>query len=755
MITCKNCNTQLDDGSRFCYVCGTEVTPEQIPVPNQTPIPNQSQMSGQMPEQNQMPAQNQIPAPNQMPEAAQGQVPYPAQIPAPMGAPVQPGTMKPAKAAKSNKLVPAIIIAVAAVAVIVIAAVLLPRVFTKNSSNINAALYLKDGEINYTPLSSMKPRELTQKLYQYGLADPSYGSFLGYTITFSKDGKRVFYPDRMSDDDNGLTIYYMNLKSKDSEGVKVDSGINVYKINDAGTRIYYLKGEDNNFYVSNLEDREKIDSKVNKFYINSDGSKIIYSDNDGSIYYKEGKKDREKIDSNASIEYVSEDLSTVYYLKNNALYQKKLGKDKEKLFSDVSNVVHIYDSGDIYYMKSQDITYNLSDFVNDDMAEADAAMVEPEMPFYPSYDDCMPDMPYPTEPDPSLYTDYWGYYDWDLYNQYYNEYYAQLDEYNAQWQANYDAAISEYEQAYNKYQEESERYYAKQDRDYLRQNLQETTIPVTNYALYYYDKKESILISDSCASYMTYSSQTPLIIYKSNNTAEIAKVNLSEVTSFDSLYSTVSNNLLTQGEVYAAIKATNASVPQENGTSYYVKDNGELLYYLDNYDSMENTYDLYGVKISNGKMDIPTKIDEDVYGFELVNGSDTLVYYKDVKNDAGDLYIDMKLVDSDVYTYSVMGIQGTDMVLYYVDYDSDTESGSLKIYDGKNTKKIGDDIVSYNVIDESNILYLMDYDFYSARGDLYLYNGTDKKKQIDTDVTALILFNPYEYNGDISYIWHY
>lgn len=495
-------------------------------------------------------------------------------------------------------------------------------------------------------------------------------------------------------------------------------------------------------------------TEVTSFYINSNGSKVIYINEDGDIYQKENKKGKEKLDSNASIVYVSEDLSSIYYLKNNALYLKNVGKDKEKLFSDVSSVIHVYDSGEIYYVKSADITYNLSDFVNDDMAATDALIVEPMMPLYPSYDDYLPDMSYPTEPDPSWYTDIWGYYDWDLYDQYYNDYYAQRDEYNAQWQANYDEAVRQYNEAYDEYLAEYDQYFAKQDRDYLRQSIQGVTIPVTNYGLYYYNKKDSILVSDTYADFLSYSYETPLVLFRSNNKAEITKVNLSEVYSFDTLYSSANDSVYSSGEVNAAIKEVMAGVPQEEGGSYIVKPNGELLYYLDNYDSEENSYDLYEVKISNGKMDIPTKIDSGVYSISLAYNSYALVYYKNVKNGAGDLYIDKKPVDSDVYSYSVGAIQDTDEFLYFVDYDEDSYAGTLKIYDGKTSKKVGDDIYSYDVINKDSILYLTDYNIDKARGDLYLYNGTDKKKQIDTDVTSLLTIYMNNSRGYLSSFWY-
>jgi hypothetical protein len=217
---------------------------------------------------------------------------------------------------------------------------------------------------------------------------------------------------------------------------------------------------------------------------------------------------------------------------------------------------------------------------------------------------------------------------------------------------------------------------------------------------------------------------------------EISKVNMSEITSYDDLYSRATSSVYTTADIYTAVEAEATDMKREGAPSFYVNESGNTIYFMDNYNSDTSSGALYEIKITDNKLGTPSKIDNNVYSFEKMYGSDNTVYYKDVKDSSGDLYYNNKLVDSDVYTYSAYQIEGTDSIIYYADYNSVKQLGTLKVYNGKEPKKIGDDIHSYSAINENRILYLVDYSVDRAKGDLYLYNGSDKKKEIDTDVTA-------------------
>lgn len=799
MITCKKCNTQLEEGVRFCYNCGNEVTetkcckqcgkpikdndifcqhcgtpivdqesepvqafgavpisepipivtptsfPNPIPTPIPTPVFEPSPTSGPIP----------IPAPGPIPAAYPIPRPGAAPVPVPPPYPTQMNPTDVNKAKKPGIKLPYILIAAAALVAVVLLAVLVPKVIANFRSNPQGLVYLKDDEINYTSLSKIDPKVISDSLYEDGDIEAGDAYQLTNYITFSDDGKIMFYPDKVSDSDEGLTIYYRNITSKKSEGEKIDSDIMSYETNKEGSKIYYIKGFDRNLYLSNLTDKDKIDSDVSAFYLDDTGNKILYINLEGTIYSKDGKNEKEKIDSNASIEYVSDDLETIYYIKDGSLYMKSGDKEKDKIASDVSDVVKIYETGEVYYLQSEDAEMKLSDFVNDDLKESDATMVAPVEPTYPDYYAYQPDTQYPVEPYYYEYSDYWGYTDWDAYDAAYNDYLAAVDEYNQQWEDAYNEAINTYNNEYTAYQDAYNEYLTKQDRDYLRETFADETISVTNYSLFYYDTKETKLLTDSYNTYLDYSIDKPVLVYENNNKAEYTRINMSEVNSYDDVYNLASKATSSTTEVQVAVNSNTSVLKEDNSSVYVVNDSGNTLYFLNNYDEEKGCGDLSEAKINGTKVEDPSKYESDVYSFQLIGSKDTLVYYKDVKDTSGDLYFNKKLVDSDAYTYSVNEVSGTNSFTYYVDFDYDDSVGTLKIYNGKDSTEIGDDVHSYYTLDDKKIVYLTNFSNNKQEGDAYLYKGSNKKELIDQDVTALVPIYSSKYRGSINYGFDY
>ena len=93
------------------------------------------------------------------------------------------------------------------------------------------------------------------------------------------------------------------------------------------------------------------------------------------------------------------------------------------------------------------------------------------------------------------------------------------------------------------------------------------------------------------------------------------------------------------------------------------------------------------------------------------------------------------LFRSDVHTYSVR-CEENGHIIYYTDREDDI--GTLKLYDGKETKKIADDTRSALYFDDRKIAVLVDFSSKHNRGDLKLYNGKELIK-IDTDVSRIIM----------------
>ncbi len=609
-------------------------------------------------------------------------------------------------------------LASAALALILVVAILLSILFSAGNKN-NFAIYIKDGEMYYTGLLKIDPMQVTSRLISYDfdedeneneeLSQMSYS--LGMYTQLSSDGKILFYVDKI-DDEEGVTLYFRYINKPDDEPTKIDAHISTYSISEDGKYVTYLKGYDDesDLYQYNLKEKDKIDSEVKEFNVSDDGKKIIYLNDEGNIYFKAKGKDKEKIDRDVSfISYVNEDYNTVYYKKDDSLYKKVIGKDKVKIASDVSSVIQVYESGEIYYLKSDSDEVTLMDYVEDDYKDIDETMIEPEYPDSPSY--------------------------WD-YDSFYE----------------YEEAYEKYEEEYDAYIDALDTYYAKEDRDELREELSDETMEQSIYTLFYYNGKKEIELADTVDYSNTYAIDNPVLIYSVYNQSSVEKVKLSEIDSVSDVKDMVEEAMFSSTEAYVAIKDNTTAIKQKDADEFNITSDGKTVYFLSDVSEKNNHGDLYKMNISGGKAQKPKLYDTDVYAsWTYILRDDMYLYYKDVEDGEGELYINKEKIDDDVVLYGI-GLSIDDKIAYMVDWNSDKSYGTLKIYDHGKTKKIADDVSTFDFTPNGDVLYLYDYSNTRYKGELYIYkNG--KSKKIDDDVIAIVPIYYSKYRGDYYYGW--
>lgn len=708
MITCPKCNKELSDDTKFCDGCGAQIF-ETIFCPNcgkQTST-----------------------------EFAFCQS---------CGASITetPAEEQPAAAPTEKKKLPKKAIMFGGIGVAVIAVLILVISLFSGSggkAENNYALYLKDSEIFFTDLKKdSEAWQLTSRLVDTDevndedLADAGYQ--LGLYTYMSEDGKYIFFPDKVGDDNDGFNLYYKEVAKPDMEAIKVDSDIRSYTVNASATLITYLKGEEGNLYQYKIgeDSKDKIASEVRGFEVSDDGKKIGYINSENSIYLKYADKEKEKIASDVSIlEHVTEDFTTVYYIKDGALYKQIEGEDKVKVASDVYDVVKIYDSGEIYYLKSDAEEISLMDYVTDDMKDADASISEPNYPDYPNS---------PSRPS-------WWDYDTDAE---YEAAYATYQTAYAEWEAECDRIETEYYAA-------REAYYAKLSRDELREDLGEETLEQSSYSLCFYNGTEETVITDAFVggyySDYTYASDSPVISYEAYNQSSLEKVKLSEVESIGDIEDMVEAALFSSSERYIAVKGTATVVEQEKeATNFRINSSGTVVYYIDDIPEEKNYGELYRISINNGVVGKAEVYDSDVYtGYCYFVSDNDFEYFKDYKDGKGELYINKNKIDYDVYCYSVEIYSELDKIFYFTDWNDEKDYGTLKVYDGKEATKIADDVHSFSVTPDGRVLYLYDYSLNYYKGELHEWSNGETRK-IDDDVVCVLPILYSKYRG-YTYGW--
>ncbi len=675
MTICPVCSKRLSDEAVFCDNCGTQVVEQPQGAADLQDVSGETEVAYG----NEEAELEYVPVQSEQKNSAN----VPAYIPPEIT------DDKPVKEKKKVfKKVPKKFIGIGIGIVAVVAAVfVLISAFGKSKSKNNYGLYIKDGNLYFAKASKYEPFQVSSKLFG---KDNNAGIYRvdGATV-MSRDGKTIFFPDKMDADEKGFSLFYRNVSSSKDEAVKIDGDVEKYFVNDIASTIIYLT-TDGNLYSYSMKKGEanKIDSDVSFFYVSEDGKTIIYLNKDNTIYVKQNGKDKEKIDSDSSIRYISKNFSTIYYIKDGGdLYKKDLGADKIKIDTDVSSISAIYESGEIYYVKSDIRTVSLADYVIDDMKDADDKINEPESPSMMDYD-------------------------------------------------TYD----EYTSAYEKYEKAYDEYRGKRERDYLREELSNEETEITDSSLYFYDGKSTQTVTESFANIESLAAEKPVIIFAVHEDASIDKIKLSEIESISDLKNSVQKSLYTDVFGNIAIGKDVTKIEQDEVETICINADGNTIFFVDNVPEGKAYGDLYRMTVSGGKLQKAELYDSDVFtgsqGF--IGNSNQYMYCKDFNEDkyTGDMYINKEKVDTDMYFGNMKYNIDSDTFAYFSDYDSKEETGTLKKYSKGKSIKISDDVHAFSILHNGDIMYLYDYSEKSSKGDLYVYSGK-KGEKIDEDVSEV------------------
>lgn len=758
---CTKCNAVLEDGTEFCQECGTKVdialetAHEDVFCP-ECGVKTTTEFTF-------------------CPDCGK-----------PLGEEKSDVSVATEKLDKKKFVLPVkpLYLGVAAAMVVVLVVVIATIMGGSGSVNGNRIIYAKDKELQFAYLSDLKPFQLTERLTD-GSYTPDASDLMRIStyILMSDNGRYVFYPDRAGDD--GFTYYWRDLKADNSKKetvTKIDSEISIVPhLTNDGSKLFYVKGDDRRLYIFDRKtsEKNKLDDSVKSFYINEEGDYLIYDtykDGEYSVYEMTIKGlagEKNKLDSSSEIHTAFANDKKVYYLKEDTLYFKEFGKDKVRIASDVNQVVSVVDATSLYYLKTEEVTNKLSDFISDDMAADDRNLTEPSPKAYPE------EPTYPSEYDYQhnvWYASYWG----DERHPDTNEsgYWYQQTDHEAysvayeQYQTDYSAWEIEYNRLRSEYNAEVALYQGKESRDELRAALddEENAVTYNKYNLYYWTQSGDILVASDLSSngysqHLATSSKIPAVVYQKYNTSASGNQKLSELLSDSNGYFYINDviwdikNRVTatrniSEDIYIASGEKESIVECGKTSNWAISQNGSI-YFLDDYNSDKNYGVLKSIAVSGGGISKPVKIDDDVIHFRFGNDHKNVYYFKDIKNGTGDLYLNGKTIATDVYTSSLYNFKNSETLLYYTDYSSKNEKGTLCILKNGAQAKIADDVSFFTPIDEKNTAYLIDYNRDRQRGDLMLYNGISKPTLVDSDVTAL-LWSPKMMWGNYTYYsWNY
>lgn len=545
-------------------------------------------------------------------------------------------------------------------------------------------------------------------------------------------------------------------------------------------------------YTDELTDSSGIESAVNLLnnvrLLGDDGKyrfiveDVSYNSNYDPVYdlyYQKGSKEPEKVDTGIEGPYVLTNDNHLLYKKNGNLYVNDL-EDKEKIDSDVSSfyvdeagkhVLWTVDEGDefgknIYY---QDIA------MKDEKAEleSNARIVACNSDFSKIL----------LNKEGTIYLvrnqgkgekvagDADDIYSVDLENEtfFYTssvESSAKAMDYVDDDLAAADGQIKEpvradYERQEpgsfglmrtvvdDSYYEDQEKYREKESRDRLRESLADYEINNSYTELYYVSKGEETLVTDQLDRVLNYVSAISdsdrelnqnfgsYLLYTKYE-AEDVRVKLSEISSVSDVSSKVQESMNGAALPFVYAGGQEASVELEDMEFYsYSKDakNNQIYVLAADKGDTSGEYDLVSISLDSGSLGSVDEHDTEVnYMEEIAEGE--LYYLKDVNDrGVGELYCDGENVLSDVMYNSVETVPDSSAVLCLTDPDRNGATGTLTLLKNGADEDLADGVWLFHAFGEKGIAMLSDYSTSRMKGDLSYYNGKETYT-IDSDVSC-------------------
>ena len=499
----------------------------------------------------------------------------------------------------------------------------------------------------------------------------------------------------------------------------------------------YLKEDEAYFTNLNGKAGNMITKKALEDYvITKDGKKLFFQDGKGDLYYVKtpGKKEAVKLDSNVSDFGVSENGKIVTYTKNGTLYQHNL--KKETKIAKNADIQGVSPDGKIVYYRNDD---------GDMICWKNGKEEE--------IDDDIYILHFSEDYKTIVYTD-----GEDLFTKKIGK--------KAKEVATDIAGASNLNQDggfyYWTYPEgDMEDYFDDKD---LSGDMNFLS------TLYYFNGSKSKKIAanvyvdtDFNATNSSYE-RTMIYYYQFGKVQEgdLDYDDLQDLMEDDMSYEEAMIELLTEvsGKCnrYIGIngKAGKCKIEEEI-SRLYLSGNGKTMYALVDVEDGEGT--LLKASVSGNKVKSFKEVDTDVsagniqgflftyanFGLSEIpdaNFGNLFVYFKDVENGEGELFINGKSAADDVSTNGVRYNPGKKTVMFYMDM-KDGE-GTLCMHNGKKLTEIAEDVSGYTIHRNGDVAFESDYK--DGEYTLNLYTG--KVKLVAEDVSRFV----FTADGDIMYL---
>lgn len=634
---------------------------------------------------------------------------------------------------KETKNLKKIIAVVVAIAIVIGIFSLVGNLSSGTSGASKTIAYVKDGKLYYK--ENMKSKKEAFEVTKLR-SDSSY-----YWCEFSEDGKYLYFISKVTSSGTGdlncIEVKKIKANSdKNKDAIKkIASNVSAYNIKLVGGKgVLYTKSGKLEYF--NGKEDEVLVKNCSQFSYNEEENVVVYTvqkDEGYSLYAGKlsSKMEAKEIDDKINYVISMENPEFLVYYKqddewNKELYVANMQNDPEKISKKYDNISIDAEKKCLIFTEGMDTESVLYDFVEDDYAEQDAGVVEPEKKDYLVEVELKDVL---SESDYTYYTEHPEYLD-NFYKYLYQDDSTGMKRYSrykdGSYQYYYYDGAKWYQLDETLYGNAVEEFEKKEDRIKLRERLKEEEYNQNLQKAYYYTfGKDAELLVEGVNNIRIGDVEAKLLTYKRTN---YEKPMLSQVESVWDLQGYLSENAEHTAYINVGkgketeLEAGDLSAVQVSEDkskcaiwSYGKNNDGDYEYELVMYNIKKNEAKMESTLTDNESNPVGLWIGNSFYYFSNTDDEEVVLnLYENGKSKQA-----LEDVEYAVQIYK-------DEV--YVVFDG---KGEVELY-GKNQKQIEsfDDIDNLYYLDKKCILLIQEED-------LYLYDGSDDLKEIDDNVEYL------------------
>ncbi|MDO5096649.1 MAG: hypothetical protein Q4D65_08815 [Peptostreptococcaceae bacterium] len=213
------------------------------------------------------------------------------------------------------------------------------------------AFYVKDGEIFYTQLSNIEPKQLTENMSESDNPDEWDRAIFNTAVA----NDVVIFPDFMKEGSGSVDLYYRELENPDAKNQKLAEKCSIQKLAPKTPVLYYEKevSDGIELFEWDFEKSALVAENPEHILYAKDGKSIVFLYNK-ELFLKQTGKEREKLDSDvAYLWFANSDLSRIFYAKNDgSLYQ--ISDGAVQMIAEDTYYILFYEAGDGYYLTKRE-----------------------------------------------------------------------------------------------------------------------------------------------------------------------------------------------------------------------------------------------------------------------------------------------------------------------------------------------------------------------------------------------------------------